>query len=130
MKENKITVAQYPPSLIPQYYFDCRINHRNCLLCIHWSSRRDLRSSKRYIVELEHGHCELGSESQPCSRYERIPELRARNMTPLERVYHKIYTKKYLRQVLRHYFVARPPQLWSERLASLIADYEQSRPRR
>ena len=42
MKENKITVAQYPPSLIPQYYFDCRINHRDFFWDVH------LRKEQRF----------------------------------------------------------------------------------
>ena len=86
------------------YYPTRGLNRRCCLLCTHYSARRDLRQDKRYIVQLEKGGCKLGRTLECCASYERIPELRARNMTPLERAYHRMYTRKQLRRLLaRHY---------------------------
>ena len=92
-------------SPIPEVYYPTRnLNRRSCLLCIHYTARRDLRQDKRYIVPLEKGRCRLGRTLKCCASYERIPELRARNMTPSERAYHHMYTRKQLRQLLaRHY---------------------------
>ena len=124
-----ITVAAYPPSEIPERYYPTRgLNCRCCLLCIHYTARRDLRQYKRYIVPLEKGGCKLGRTLECCASYERIPELRARNMTPLERAYHRMYTRKQLRQLLaRHYDThelildARAAHLTPADLASLLA---------
>ena len=104
-KHPLITVAAYPLSEIPEVYYPTRgLNRRCCLLCIHYTARRDLRQDKRFIVPLEQGRCRLGRALECCASYERIPELRARNMTPLERAYHRMYTRKQLRQLLsRHY---------------------------
>ena len=100
MKLPLVTVAAYPPSKIPEVYYPTRgLNRRCCLLCIHYTARRDLRQNKRYIVPLEKGCCRLGHTLEKCASYERIPELRARNMTPLERVSHHMYTRKQLRQL-------------------------------
>ena len=100
-----ITVAAYPQSEIPERYYPTRwLNRRCCLLCIHYTARRDLRQDKRYIVPLEKGGCKLGRTLECCASYERIPELRARNMTPLERAYHRMYTRKQLRQLLAKYY--------------------------
>ena len=100
-----ITVAAYPSSKIPEVYYPTRgLNRRCCLLCIHYTARRDLRQDKRYIVPLEKGGCNLGRTLECCASYERIPELRARNMTPLERAYHCMYTQKQLRQLLAKYY--------------------------
>ena len=92
-------------SPIPEVYYPTRnLNRRSCLLCIHYTARRDLRQDKRYIVPLEKGRCSLGLTLECCASYERIPELRARNMTPLERAYHHMYTRKQLRQLLAKYY--------------------------
>ena len=111
MKPNirpQITVAAYPPSEIPEVYYPTRgFNRRCCLLCIHYTARRDLRQDKRFIVPLEKGDCRLGCTEESCSGYERLPELRARNMTPLERVYHRMYTRKELRRRLAQYYGCR-----------------------
>ena len=128
-KHPLITVAAYPPSEIPERYYPTRnLNCRCCLLCIHYTARRDLRQDKRYIVPLEKGHCRLGRTLKHCASYERIPELRARNLTPLERVYHNMYTRKQLRQLLaRHYGAhdltldARSARLMPWELAGIIA---------
>ena len=104
-KHPLIAVAAYPPSEIPERYYQTRnLNCRCCLLCIHYTARRDLRQDKRYIVPLEKGRCRLGRTLECCASYERIPELRARNMTPLERAYHRMYTRKQLRQLLARYY--------------------------
>ena len=101
---------------------------RGCLLCIHHTARRDLRQDKRYIEPLEKGGCKLGRTLERCASYERIPELRSRNMTPLERMYHHVYTRKQLRQLLaRHYGThdltidARSARLMPAELATLFA---------
>lgn len=104
-EKSRVTVAAYPSSKIPEVYYPTRgLNRRCCLLCIHYTARRDLRQDKRYIVPLEKGRCRLGRTLECCSSYERIPELRARNMTPLERAYHRMYTRKQLRQLLARYY--------------------------
>ena len=104
-EKSRVTVAAYPPSKIPEVYYPTRgINRRCCLLCSHYTARRDLRQNKRYIVPLEKGCCRLGRTAENCASYERIPELRARNMTPLERAYHRMYTRKQLRQLLAKYY--------------------------
>lgn len=103
-KTPQITVAAYPPSQIPEVYYPTRgLNRRLCLLCIHYTAHRDLRQDKRYIVPLEKGSCRLDHTPERCPSYERLPELRARNMTPLERVYHRMYTRRQLRQLLARY---------------------------
>ena len=103
-EKSRVTVAAYPSSKIPEVYYPTRgLNRRCCLLCIHYTARRDLRQNKRYIVPLEKGCCRLGRTAANCASYERIPELRARNMTLLERVYHRMYTRKQLRQLLARY---------------------------
>ena len=124
-----ITVAAYPPSEIPEVYYPTRnLNRRSCLLCIHYTARRDLRQDKRYIVLLEKGGCKLGRTLECCASYERIPELRARNMTPLERAYHRMYTRKQLQQLFARYYDdqqlkldIRSARLTPADLASLLA---------
>lgn len=108
-ERKRITVAAYPPSLIPEVYYPTRgLNRRSCLLCIHYTARCDLRQEKRYIVPLEKGGCCLGHTPSNCASYERLPELRARNMTSLERAYHRMYTRKQLRRLLsRHFRISR-----------------------
>ncbi|MBQ6597301.1 MAG: hypothetical protein IJH79_07095 [Lentisphaeria bacterium] len=130
----RITVSAYPPSKIPEVYYPTRrINRRVCLLCIHYTAQRDLRRDKRYIVPLEHGDCALKQEVRTCGCYERIPELRAANMNPAERVYHHMYTRKYLQKVLRWFFHA--PELFfdasknhrfAEEWADMIIAYEKN----
>ena len=101
---NLVTVGTYPPSEIPEHYYPTRgLTARSCLLRVHCSARRDLRQNKRFIVPLEHWNCRLGHAETTCRSYERLPELRARNMTPLERVYHRMYTRKQLQQLLARY---------------------------
>lgn len=137
-KHSRITVSAYPPSEIPERYHPTRELHaRDCLLCIHCSARRDLRLDKRYIVPLEHGECSLRKEVRTCDSYERIPELRAVNMNPLERFYHRMYTRKYLQEVLRWTF--NDPALifspsknhrFAEEWAEMIVAYEKHRKRK
>lgn len=95
MKRPWITVAAYPPSAIPERYYPTRgLDAPCCLLCIHCSARRDLRRDKRSIVLLEHWKCLLDRRERGCRSYRRIPELRARNMTPLERAYRRYCSKQ------------------------------------
>ena len=122
-KHPLVTVAAYPQSEIPEVYYPTRgIKCRSCLLCIHYTARRDLRRDKRYIVPLEKGGCKLGRTLECCASYERIPELRARNMTPLERAYHRMYTRKQLRQLLARYY--RDQQLKLDIRAVRLAPWE------
>ena len=130
-RECRITIAEYPESEIPERYFDCRSNERMCVMCSHFTARRDLRRDKRYIVPLEHGECSLKQKIRTCSRYERIPELRAANMNPTERFYHCMYTKKYLQKVLRWFFHDRElifdpskNHRFAEEWAGMIVAYE------
>lgn len=125
-EKSRVTVAAYPPSEIPERYYPTRgLNRRCCFLCIHYTARRDLRQNKRYIVPQEKGCCRLGRALECCASYERIPELRARNMTPLERVYHRMYTRKQLRRLLGQH--ARVPELTPYELAGIFANAETRR---
>ena len=87
------------------FYHSTRNRGRCCLLCKHWTAPRDLRQERRYIVVLANGHCRLGERtcvegrslralqqephacSHACPKFEKIPELRARNMTGQQRRY-------------------------------------------
>lgn len=84
---NPITVAQYPKSAIPERYIRIRDLKRACIICQHWTSRRDLRKDKRYIVKMEHGSCRLQHELYSCKSFRKIPELRGKNMTINEKLY-------------------------------------------
>ena len=117
---NPITVAQYPKSEIPERYIRIRDLKELCLICQHWTSRRDLRQDKRYIVELDHGKCSLQKECRSCKSFQKIPELRGKNMTINEKLYAKMYTKTFLRKVHARYY-----QLPNEELSRAINDYLQ-----
>lgn len=97
--KNPITVSQYPPSEILERYIRIRDLQKACIICRHWTSRRDLRKDKRYIVELEHGKCNLQKEWHTCNSFCKIPELRGKNMTINEKLYAGMYTKTFLRKV-------------------------------
>ena len=116
--KNLITVAQYPKSEIPERYIRIRDLKELCLICQHWTSRRDLRKDKRYIVELEHGKCRLQHELCSCKSFQKIPELRAKNMTINEKLYARIYTKTFLRKVHTNF-----ARLCSEELSRAICVY-------
>ena len=118
--KNLITVAQYPKSEIPERYIHIRDLKDLCLICQHWTSRRDLRKDKRYIVELEHGKCRLQYELCTCKSFHKIPELHGKNMTINEKLYARMYTKTFLRKVHTYYY-----QLPSEELSKAINDYLQ-----
>ncbi len=78
---------------------------RCCLVCRHWTAPRDLQQERRSLVVLRKGRCRLGEcvcvegrsldelQQEPhscehaCPKFEKIPELRARNMTLLQRSY-------------------------------------------
>ena len=113
---NPVTVAQYPKSEIPERYIRIRDLKKACIICQHWTSRRDLRKDKRYIVELEHGNCRLQYELCSCKSFRKIPELRSKNMTINEKLYAKMYTKTFLRKVHAHYY-----QLPNEELSRAIS---------
>ena len=95
--KNLITVAEYPPSQIPERYIRIRDLKKACIICQHWTSRRDLRKDKRYIVE-----------------------LRGKNMSINEKLYARMYTKTFLRKVHARYY-----QLSNEELSKVINDYSQ-----
>ena len=116
--KNLITVAQYPKSEIPEHYIRIRDLKRACIICQHWTSRRDLRKDKRYIVELEHGNCRLHHELYSCKSFQKIPELRSKNMTINEKLYARMYTKTFLRKV--HTNFARLP---NEELSRAISEF-------
>ena len=116
--KNLITVAQYPKSEIPERYIRIRDLKELCLICQHWTSRRDLRKDKRYIVELEKGKCRLQKELPSCRSFQKIPELRAKNMTINEKLYARMYTKTFLRKVHTRYY-----QLPNEELSRAISEF-------
>ena len=116
--KNLITVAEYPQSSIPERYIRIRDLKKACIICQHWTSRRDLRKDKRYIVELEHGNCRLQKELPSCRSFLKLPELRAKNMTINEKLYARMYTKTFLRKVHTPYY-----QLPNEELSRAISRY-------
>ena len=116
--KNLITVARYPKSEIPERYIRIRDLKELCLICQHWTSRRDLRKDKRYIVELEHGNCRLQHELYSCKSFQKIPELRSKNMTINEKLYARMYTKTFLRKVPSRYY-----QLPNEELSRAISEF-------
>ena len=99
-----ITVSAYPPCEIPERYLSVRDLRRACVLCRYRDSRRDLRQDKRYIVEQEKGGCRLHKDGAAnCRSFRKIPELRGRNMSITEKLYARMYTRKFLRQVSQEY---------------------------
>ena len=114
---NPITVAQHPKSAIPERYIRIRDLKELCLICQHWTSRRDLRKDERYIVELEHGNCRLQHKLYSCKSLQKIPELRSKNMTINEKLYARMYTKTFLRKVHALYY-----QLPNEELSRIISN--------
>ena len=120
--KNPITVSQYPPSEILERYIRIRDLQKACIICRHWTSRRDLRKDKRYIVELEHGKCNLQKEWHTCNSFCKIPELRGKNMTINEKLYAGMYTKTFLRKLHTRY-----NQLSNEELSRAINRYLQKK---
>ena len=100
-------ITEYDPASLnkPLTYHSTRNCGRCCLLCRHWTAPRDLRQERRYLVVLANGHCRLGETTcvegrslkslqqeghvcqNSCPKFEKIPELRAKNMTEQERKY-------------------------------------------
>ena len=119
--KNLITVAQYPKSEIPERYIRIRDLKELCLICQHWTSRRDLRKDKRYIVELKQGKCRLQYELCSCKSFQKIPELRSKNMTINEKLYARMYTKTFLRKVHTRYY-----QLPNEELSRAISNFSKA----
>ena len=120
--KNLITVAEYPPSQIPERYIRIRDLKRACIICQHWTSHRDLQQDKRYIVELEHGKCSLHKECRSCKSFHKIPELRGKNMSINEKLYARMYTKTFLRKVHARYY-----QLPNEKLSQVINVFKKMR---
>ncbi len=124
----RITIASYRKSQIPEYYHPVRNAGRFCLICSYYTAACDLRQDKRYIVPLEHGQCRLKKNIESCRSFTRIPELRGRNMTVLEKMYANHYTKKFLRKVVCDYFgdpdaVYIPRRFSREDYANMIRKY-------
>lgn len=114
-------MTQYPKSKITERYIRIRDLKELCLICQHWTSRRDLRKDKRYIVELEHGKCRLQHELCSCKSFQKIPELRGKNMTINEKLYARMYTKTFLRKVHARYY-----QLPNEELSRAISNFSKA----
>ena len=92
----------------PLTYHSTQNRGRCCLVCRHWTAPRDLRQERRRLVVLEKGNCRLGERMcveghsigelqhwphscrHACQKFEKIAELRARNMTLLQRSYAKM----------------------------------------
>ena len=102
-----ITENAYPEGVDGRLFYQSTRNRgRCCLLCRHWTAPRDLRQMRRWLVVLANGHCRLGERTcvegrslrslqhephvcrNACPKFERIPELMAKNMTGQQR-YHK-----------------------------------------
>ena len=89
----------------PFRYHSTQNRGRCCLVCRHWTAPRDLRQERQWLVVLANGHCRFGERTcvegrslhvlqqdphicrHNCPKFEKIPELRARNMTLLQRTY-------------------------------------------
>ena len=87
------------------HYHSTQDRSRCCLVCRHWTAPRDLRQERRWLVVLENGHCRFGERMcveghsigelqhwphscrHACPKFEKIAELRARNMTLLQGSY-------------------------------------------
>ena len=119
--KNLITVAEYQQSQITERYIRIRDLKELCLICQHWTSCRDLRKDKRYIVELDHGRCSLQKECRSCNSFHKIPELRGKNMTINEKLYARMYTKTFLRKVHARYY-----QLPNEELSRAISNFSKA----
>ena len=115
---NLITIAKYQKSEIPERYIRIRDLKKACIICQHWTSCRDLRKDKRYIVELEHGKCSLQKDCRSCNSFHKIQELRGKNMNINEKLYARMYTKTFLRKVHARYY-----QLPNEELRRAINRY-------
>ena len=100
-------ITEYDPATLgkPLAYHSTRNRGRCSLLCRHWTAPRDLRQERRYLVVLANGQCRLGERSclegyslrdlqgfshvcqHACPKFEKISELRAKNMTEQQRKY-------------------------------------------
>lgn len=107
----KITVAEYPPQSngFEVYYEPILNRKKDCLICKHFTAPRDLRQQKRYVVQIGKGICRLGEKIKTCTKFERIDELRGKNLSVLEKAYFNYFTREYLNKVVRWYF--KNPQL-------------------
>lgn len=104
--QGKITVAAYPPQRngVVEEYFSVRYMQKDCLVCKHFTAPRDLRQEKRYVVQVDIGRCRVGEKLKTCTKFEKIDELRGKNLTILEKVYFHCFTRKFLNRVVRWYF--------------------------
>lgn len=133
----RITVAAYPPQRngVPVEYVRVTEMQKHCLICKHFTAPRDLRQQRRYVVQIDVGCCRLRRQLETCEKFEKIEELRGRNMDIIEKIHAHHYTRKFLRRVVRFYF--RNPamryrsDMWSPReLSDLIAAYQNMQKRK
>ncbi len=143
MKAWPVTVNHYPYGPEYSYYIYTVQCGRNCAVCRHLAARRDLRKDKRYVVLLDPWRCQLFEQKRispikfppldGCEKFALIDELRAKNMTPLEKLYARKYTRKYYRDVLKWYYGVSGIKLsWRKYLfcgefANIILRYERHR---
>ncbi len=104
------------------------VNRRQCLACVHFTGVRELVKSKRYIRKLGEGKCTLGNIQNNCQKFEIMPELKAENMTILEKVYARKFSKSYLEKVVKKYYNDPNAEFsyekfYAEKLANIIAWY-------
>ena len=112
-------------------YLSCR-EAPHCAMCRHEMSAKELRKERRHICVFSlKPFCRLMQRRgmpQPqewgdrCAAFERIDELRGKNMSCLQKLYFNMYTKKFIAKAIA------PRKEWKqlpyERLARLIANYE------
>ena len=129
---------------ICRQYHPTRNRGRCCLLCRHWSGHRELRQERRHILVISDGCCRLKQLSclpsaqelqksphhcnHHCAKFEKISELRAKNMTVRQRLYANMYSKTFLTKVLRwHYHDPQATytekQAWNKEPSTIIAKY-------
>ncbi len=108
------------------YWSSALATNRECLACAHYIGTREFVKSKRYIRKLGEGKCALGNIQNNCQKFEIMPELKAENMTILEKVYARKFSKSYLERVVKKYY--NDPnakfdydKFYAEKLANIIA---------
>ena len=117
--QGKITIAAYPPQRngVTEEYFGVRWMQKNCLICKHFTAPRDLRQEKRYVVQIDVGFCRLGEDIKTCTKFEKIDELRGKNLTILQKVYFHCFTRRFLNRVVKWY-LKNPQMCYSADLCS------------
>lgn len=111
------------------YWSSALATNRECLVCAHYTGAREFVKSKRYIRKLSEGKCALGCLQRDCQKFEIMPELKAENMTILEKVYARKYSRIYLEKVVKEYYNAPNAKFnynnfYAGKLANIIAWYQ------